>query len=223
MWKTKNYKIFHSPLLRCPTAWEVWKGRLPHGSWISSQIKVKRLNWSHVKIQYTFFRLVGHIESPAELNAKCLHLDEEFLHWREFMQIFLWSTKKLIFKFSKYFPTWTLMILFLMRDWRNTQTSLTSLNGVSLYYLRRSNSRDSLNWFDLNYYKNSGAKKVLTDLFCMYLSLMVSQVEMQFDMYKWMNSVGNSTTVVSLFTTLKSGLQESTNQKYKNTKVSKSC
>ena len=124
---------------------------------------------------------------------------------------------------SKYFPTWTLMILFLMRDWRNTQTSLTSLNGVSLHYLRRSNSRDSLNWFDLNYYKNSGAKKVLTDLFCMYLSLMVSQVEMQFDMYKWMNSVGNSTTVVSLFTTLKSGLQESTNQKYKNTKVSKSC
>ena len=35
-------------------------------------------------------------------------------------------------------------------------------------------------------------------LFCMYLSLIVSQVEIQLEMYRWMNSVGSSTTVVSL-------------------------
>ena len=32
----------------------------------------------------------------------------------------------------------------------------------------------------------------------MYLSLIVSHVEIQLEMYRWMNSVGSSTTVVSL-------------------------
>ena len=40
-----------------------------------------------------------------------------------------------------------------------------------------------------------------TNRFCMYLSLMFSQLEIQFEMYKCMNSVGNSTAVVKRFTT----------------------
>ena len=51
------------------------------------------------------------------------------------------------------------MILFLIRDCRNTQTNLTSLK--SLVRL---------------------PKQTKTHLFYMYLSLMVSQVEIQFDM-----------------------------------------
>ena len=38
--------------------------------------------------------------------------------------------------FHKSIWTWTLMILFLMRDWRKTQTSLTSLNLSDLNYLK---------------------------------------------------------------------------------------
>lgn len=37
-----------------------------------------------------------------------------------------------------------------------------------------------------------------TSRFCMYLSLIVSQVEMQFEMYRCTNSVGRSTVVVNL-------------------------
>lgn len=33
---------------------------------------------------------------------------------------------------------------------------------------------------------------------CMYLSLICSQVEMQLEMYRWMNSGGKSTAVVNL-------------------------
>lgn len=33
---------------------------------------------------------------------------------------------------------------------------------------------------------------------CMYLSLICSQVEMQLEMYRWMNSAGRSTAVVNL-------------------------
>lgn len=40
-----------------------------------------------------------------------------------------------------------------------------------------------------------------TRRFCKYLSRMVSQVEIQFEMYRWMNSEGSSTAVVSLLTT----------------------
>lgn len=40
-----------------------------------------------------------------------------------------------------------------------------------------------------------------TNLFCIYLSFIVSQVDMQLDMYRCTNSVGKSTVVVSLFTT----------------------
>lgn len=58
----------------------------------------------------------------------------------------------------------TLIILFLIRLCKKTQTSLTSL-------------------------------------FCIYLSLMFSQDDIQFVMYKCTNSVGSSTAVVSLFTT----------------------
>ena len=36
---------------------------------------------------------------------------------------------------------------------------------------------------------------------CMYLSLMFSQEEMQFDMYRWMNSGDSSAAVVSRLTT----------------------
>ena len=55
--------------------------------------------------------------------------------------------------------TWTLMILFLMSDCRNTQTSLTNLKRLVRLH-----------------------NQTKTHLFCMYLSLMVSQVEIQFDM-----------------------------------------
>ena len=37
----------------------------------------------------------------------------------------------------------------------------------------------------------------------MYLSFMVSHVEIQLEIYKWTNSVGSSTAVVSRFTTYK--------------------
>ena len=40
-----------------------------------------------------------------------------------------------------------------------------------------------------------------TNRFCMYLSLMFSHEDMQLEMYKWTNSVGKSTAVVSRFTT----------------------
>lgn len=37
-----------------------------------------------------------------------------------------------------------------------------------------------------------------TSRFCMYRSLIVSQVVIQFEMYRWMNSLGKSTVVVNL-------------------------
>lgn len=60
--------------------------------------------------------------------------------------------------------TWTLIILFLINDCRNTHT-------------RR------------------------TNLFCMYLSFIVSHVDMQLEIYRCINSVGKSTVVVNLLTT----------------------
>ena len=40
-----------------------------------------------------------------------------------------------------------------------------------------------------------------TSRFCMYRSLMFSHDEMQFEMYRWTNSVGKSTAVVNRLTT----------------------
>lgn len=44
-------------------------------------------------------------------------------------------------------------------------------------------------------YRHGGGSRT-----CMYLSLICSQVEMQLEMYRWMNSAGRSTAVVSLRT-----------------------
>lgn len=80
------------------------------------------------------------------------------------------------------------MILFRIRDWRKTQTNRTR---------RFCREEGDIRATVVRY----GAYLRCPGSTCMYLSLICSQVEIQLEMYRWMNSAGRSTAVVNLRTT----------------------
>jgi len=83
---------------------------------------------------------------------------------------------------------------------RNRQAaSLIRLNSIQNACTSINKSFTLIILFLINDCKNTHTRR--TKRFCMYLSLIFSQLEMQFEIYKCMNSVGNSTAVVKRFTT----------------------
>ena len=110
-----DQKIFQSPLLRCPTAWEAWKVLLPPESWISF---LRTIYFAKKRFNYLL----------NSMQNACTSIKSSCIDNMKFVCQIQW--------FHKSIWTWTLMILFLMRDWRKTQTSLTSLNLGDLNYLK---------------------------------------------------------------------------------------